>query len=57
MYHGVVSSSWANTQGCALLPEVPADTGEEFDAAAKAEEAHGSSASSITLHDGINVER
>jgi hypothetical protein len=44
----------SETQRRASLPDVPADTGEEFDAAAETEEAHGKSASCITQLDGIN---
>ena len=47
--HGVVSPSATDTQGGALLPEVPPYTGEEFEAAAKAEEAHGYGYSTTAL--------
>ena len=39
--NGVVSPSATDTQGGALLPDVPTDTREEFNAAAKTKEAHG----------------
>jgi len=38
---GVMGSSTTNAQGGALLPKVPSNPGEEFDAAAETEEAHG----------------
>ena len=39
--NGVVGSPAPETEGGTLLPDIPADTGEEFDAAAEAEKAHG----------------
>ena len=38
---GVVSSTRTDAQGGTLLPKVPTNSGEEFDAASESEEAHG----------------
>jgi hypothetical protein len=38
---GVVSPTRANTEGCALLPKVPTNSGEEFDAASETKKTHG----------------
>ena len=38
---GVVSTTRPNAQGCALLPKVPANPGEEFDAAPESKKSHG----------------
>lgn len=47
--YGVVGSPPPNADGGALLPNVPADTGEEFEATAKTEEAHDDSISRGSL--------
>jgi len=38
---GIVSTTRANAQGGALLPKVPTNPGEEFDAAPESKKAHG----------------
>ena len=38
---GVVSTTRPNAQGCALLPKVPTNPGEEFDAAPESKKSHG----------------
>ena len=55
--NGVVSSMATDAQGGAALTNVPADTREEFNAAAKTKEAHGKSIARTTPQDNINGER
>ena len=41
--NGIISPSSSNAEGCALFPEVPTDTGQDFNATSEAEESHSCS--------------